>query len=192
MYQLPISIELATGEFKIRNKGDFRLILECFDVLNDNTLSDKERVIIALILFYEELNDLEDLEKLGDINDAVNKMNLFFNCGQETVGLQSRYKLIDWDKDSPLISSAINNIAKTEIRSVDYCHWWTFMGYYLAIGECPLSNIVNIRYKLATGKKLEKYERKFKQENPQYFTQNYRTGNDKELEQWFLENMWNK
>lgn len=192
MYELPTSVFIKDQEFKIRNNGDFRVILDCFDAYNDISLSDKERAIAALIIFYGEVDDIADLHKLPDLDEAIKQMDLFFNCGQEKVGLQTHYKLIDWNQDSSLISSAINNVAKTEIRSVEYCHWWTFMGYYLAIGECPLSNIVNIRYKIATGKPLEKYERKFKQENPEYFTTDYRTNDTKELEQWFLEEVWNK
>ena len=69
-----------------------------------------------------------------------------------------------------MIVSAINNVAHTEIRALPYLHWWTFTGYYMAIGECPLSMVVGIRNKLAKHKKLEKYELEFKRQNPQYFT----------------------
>lgn len=192
MYELPTSIELETGVFNIRNKGDFRLILDVFNAMNDTTLDTKERFLASLIIFFEGINDIEDVYKLGDLQIVNEKMNWFFNCGQTEVGMQSKYKLIDWEKDSPLISSAINNVAKTEIRSLPYLHWWTFMGYYLAIGESPLATIVNIRHKLAEGTKLEKYERKFQLENPQYFTGDYRNNSDKELEDWFLNEVWNK
>ena len=192
MYELPTSIELNGKQFKIRNKGDFRVILDCFNALNDIELSKEERLIASFIIFFEDISDIEDINELGDLKEAINQFNLFINCGQEQVGLNTNYKLLDWEKDSPLISSAINNVAKIEVRSVDYMHWWTFMGYYLAIGECPLSNIVHIRYKIATGKKLEKYESKFRADNPQYFTNDYRSTSDKELEQWFLEEVWNK
>ena len=192
MYELPTSIELNGKEFKIRSKGDFRVILDCFEALNDIDLTEKERIIAALIIFYGDMETIGDLDSLGDLTEALKQMELFFNCGQEKVGLQTRYKLFDWEKDSSLISSAINNVAKIEIRSLDYLHWWTFMGYYLAIGDCPLSNIVNIRYKIATGKKLEKYEQKFRAENPEYFTNDYRTTSQKELEKEFLETIWNK
>lgn len=192
MYELPTSINLNGHDFKIRNKGDFRVVLDCFSVLNDTTLTNQERLLAVLIIFFDGMNEITDLNKLGDLNEASKEVEKFFNCGQDKVGLQTKYKLIDWDKDSLLISSAVNNVAKTEVRSLPYCHWWTFMGYYLAIGECPLSNIVNIRYKIATGKKLEKHEQKFRADNPQYFTMDYRSTEDQELEKWFLEEVWNK
>lgn len=192
MYELPTSLTINGTEFKIRSKGDFRMVLDCFEALNDITLSEQERMLSALIIFYEDMNSVIDLNIFEDISEAVKQMELFFNCGQEKVGLQTNYKLIDWDKDSPLICSAVNNVAKMEIRNVEYMHWWTFMGYYLAIGDCPLSNIVSIRHKIATGKRLEKYEQRFKAENPEYFTNDYRTTSQKELEKEFLETIWNK
>ena len=66
------------------------------------------------------------------------------------------------------------------------------MGYYLAIGECPLSNIVNIRHKIAKGTKLERYEQRFRAENPEYFSGDYRSTTQKEIEKEFLESIWNK
>lgn len=99
----------------------------------------------------------------------------FFNCGQNNVGAKQDYKLIDWEEDAQMICSAINNVSKTEIRSVEYCHWWTFMGYYTSIGESVLSTVVGIRNKVAKGKKLEKYEQEFKKDNPQFFSFDYRT-----------------
>ena len=48
-------------------------------------------------------------------------------------------------------------------------HWWTFISYYMGIGEGGLATVVSIRDKIIKGKKLEKYEKEFKQHNPQYF-----------------------
>lgn len=167
MYELPKSIMLNGQEWNIRNEGDFRVILDCFEALNDVDLSTNEKIIASLIIFFEDLNSIEDMDKLPDIEEAYKEMVKFFNCGQEEQESNS-YKLIDWNKDSTLIISAVNKVAGKEIRS-QYVHWWTFMGYYVAIGECPLSTIVGIRYKKLKNKKLEKWERDFVRENPQYF-----------------------
>ena len=192
MYELPTTLHINNQEFKIRNKAEIRVTLDCFRSLNDRELDEQERVYAMFIIFFEDINDIYDIDKLGDLEKACKEIEKFFNCGQESVGLKTNYKVLDWDKDEQLITSAINNVAKTEIRSLPYLHWWTFMGYYLAIGECPLSNIVSIRHKIATGKKLEKYENTFRQENPQYFDIDYRSNQDKDLEDWFLKEVWNK
>lgn len=186
MFELPISLELPNGEFKIRNKADYRTILDVFDAFNDLELSKEERIYAGLIIFFEDINSIYDIEKLGDLQEVMKQIEIFLNCGQENTGLQSKYRLIDWNKDAPLIASAINNVSKQEIRSVSYCHWWTFMGYYLAIGESPLSNIVSIRGKIAKGNKLEKYEQEFKRENPQYFNIDMRNLEEQEFVNDFL------
>lgn len=65
------------------------------------------------------------------------------------------------------------------------------MGYYMSIGEGSLSTIVSIRDKIMTGKKLEKYESKFKRDNPQYFNWNKNTVEQKEAEDW-VKDIWNR
>lgn len=192
MYSLPISIKLGDKEFAIRERGDFRLILDCFEVLQDTELSENERFIACLIIFYEDINGLEDLDKLPDIEEAIEKMNNFFNCGEpETLGIKTNYRLIDWKQDSQIVCAAINSVAKTEIRSLPYLHWWTFMGYYISVGESVLASVVSIRQKVAKGTKLEKWERDFKKDNPQYFLLDYRTTEQKESAENVLE-LWNK
>ena len=187
-YEIPTQIDILGTQFPIRNRGDYRTVLNCFEIMQDNELTSQEQVICALIVFYEDIDCVEDLDNLLDIEIAIKEMFKFFNCGQdESPGYQSKHKLIDWEQDSQLVCSAINNVAHTEIRSLPYLHWWTFMGYYLSVGESPLSTIVGIRSKIAKGKKLEKFERDFKRENPQYFTDTKKLKEDKEL----LESMWN-
>ena len=106
-------------------------------------------------------------------------------------GKQMNYRLIDWEKDSQMICSAVNKVANTEIRSEPYIHWWTFMGYYSAVGESLLSSVVSIRDKMMRGKKLEKYEQEFRRNNPEYFVWNTDSVADEEAEELFKQ-LWNK
>lgn len=168
MFEIPTSITIQDKEFPIRNKGDFRMVMDCFEVLNSTELTDQEKIITALIIFYEDINSINDLSKFNDLNEPTEKMYDFFNCGKPDNG-KNNVKLIDWDKDAQLIASAVNKVAGKEIRLESYVHWWTFMGYYMAIGESTLSTIVGIRYKIANHKKLEPYEKDFYKDNPEYF-----------------------
>ena len=85
-----------------------------------------------------------------------------------------------------MIVSAINNVAGKEVRAEEYIHWWTFVSYYMAIGESTLSTVVSIRHKMMTSEKLEKWETKYKRENSQYFVWNSKTVEEKEAEAWVL------
>ena len=185
MFELPTSIKINDKEFPIRKQGDYRVILDCFEALDDPELDEQFRVYTSLIIFYEDINTIEDIVTIfqEDVDKAVIEMFKFFNCGQDdSPGATTNVKLINWSKDSQLIVSAINNVAKKEIRAEPYLHWWTFMGYYLSVGDSPFSTIVGIRDKLKRGKKLEKYEQEFKRNNPQYFNWDSRSVLDKQLE----------
>lgn len=191
MYSLQTSVQIGQASFEIRNKGDFRMVLDCFEALNDEELTQTEQMYSALIIFYEDLNSIEDVMLHNDVLvELYKEMMKFFNNGEEQVTSNTGgYKLIDWQKDSNLIISAINNVAKTEVRALDYLHWWTFLGYYTAIGECTLSTIISIRYKIANGKKLEKHEKKFRDDNPEYFNIDMRSASQREAED-YVKQLW--
>ena len=191
MYTIPISVVIDNVEYGIRNNGDYRVILDCFSALQDVDLTEQERVFASLIIFYQDLNSVEDVLVQDNLVDRVTEMYKFFNCGDtDTIGTKVPYKLIDWEQDSQLISSAINAVANTEIRSSPYIHWWTFMGYFSAIGKSLLSNVITIREKLLKGKKLEKYEREFRRDNPKYFVWNSKSVDDAEADK-LLQELWN-
>lgn len=192
MYDLPTTIIIDDKEFNIRNNGDYRMVLDCFDILNSVDLNKQERLLSCLIIFYDNMYDINDLTELGDLNKATLQMFNFFNCGQPENMKKSDIRLIDWDKDSQMIVSGVNNVAKLEVRSVEYMHWWTFMGYFNSIGESTLSTVVSIRHKIATNKKLEKYEQEFKRDNPQYFMIRLHNIDDEALEfERELQALWN-
>ena len=190
MYELPISVTIDNREFAIRKQGDFRMVLDCFSALNDLELPREGRIISSLIDFYEDFKTIEDVLACDCIAELVTEMMKFFNCGQEDSEKKVTVRLIDWDKDSNLICSAVNKVAGKEIRAEQYIHWWTFIGYYMAIGQSPLSTIVGIREKIAKNKQLEKHEKQFRYENPQYFNMNYKSLEEQELDAEVMK-MWN-
>lgn len=193
MYELPTTVTINEKVYTIRNAGDYRMVLDCFQVLNDVELSEKERILSFLIIFYEDFSSVESVLSINEdeMSALIDKAFLFFNCGNDHSSGETNYKTIDWEQDAQLISSAVNSVAGKEIRAETYLHWWTFMGYFNAVGESALSTVVGIRSKIAKGKKLEKYEQEFKKDNPQYFTWDMRTLKQKEEDE-LLNQLWNK
>ena len=191
MYSLPTEIAINNQQFKITNNGDYRMVIDCFFALNDIELSEDFRIYTSLIIFYEDINSLEDIvDKFGDnVTDAVEQMFKFFNCND--TGSKLTHKLFDWEQDEQMICSAVNNVARTEIRTLPYLHWWTFMGYYCSIGESVFSTVLSIREKIIKGKKLEKHEKEFKNNNPNYFNWNSKTIQQQQDEDYIM-SIWNK
>ena len=191
MYNIPKSIFIKNTEYRIRNDGDYRTILDCFAALQDSDLTKHERLFASLIIFYSDLNSIEGVLNDENLESRTEEMYKFFNCGDDTpIGTKVPHKLIDWEQDSQLISSAVNKVAGVEIRSVPYIHWWTFMGYFSAIDKSLLSTVISIRDKMIRGKSLEKYERTFRAENPRYFVWNSKSVDEEEADK-ILKDLWN-
>lgn len=191
MYSLQTEVQIGQASFPIAQKGDYRMVLDCFKALNDPDLSLEEQVYGAMIIFYEDFKTIGDIFVYRDIADQLqSEMIKFFNCGKlELKSNTGNHRIIDWEKDSNMICAAVNAVANCEVRALEYLHWWTFFGYYMSVGESVLSNVVSIRYKIAKGEKLEKYERKFVQENPDYFDIDMRSKEQVEMENE-LQKLW--
>ncbi len=150
LWLLPKTARIGDTEYPIHT--DFRDILEIFTWLGDESLPEFIRWQVALALFYEGQIPREDQTQ------AIRFLGDFISCGQPGA---PGPKLLDWQLDAELIISDVNRVAGREIREVPYIHWWTFLGWFQAIGEGQLSTVVAIRDKLRRGKKLEAWERDY-------------------------------
>lgn len=193
MYSLQTKVTANDRDFTITEQGDFRMVLDVFGALGDEKLGEDYRVLAALLIFYNELNSFEDIQIYQDyIKDLIVEMYRFINCGKdESPGRTVSTPLIDWDKDSQMICAAVNNVAKQEVRALEYLHWWTFMGYYTSVGESVFSTVISIRHKITAGKPLEKWEKEFKRDNPGYFIWKATSVEDRELED-MVRDLWSQ
>lgn len=156
-WKLPTSLNIGGVVFRIRT--DFRDILKIIKAFNDPELKDWMKIQCMIVILYPDYHLIND----KNIMEAVMKGKEFIDYGKEK---SSSLKTMDWEQDAKLIISEINKNTKAQdIRMVEYMHWWTFLGYYMGIGESLFSQIVNIRTKRQQGKKLEKWESEFYRRN---------------------------
>lgn len=159
-YTLPIEIEIDGIMHPIRNKGDYRIMLDVIAALNDEELTNNEKILAALIIFYE------DIFKIENLSDAAKKMMWFINDGEEEEEQEDALSpIMDWQQDFKLMVAPINRALGFEIRSVPYLHWWTFLSGYKEIGKGTFQTVIAIRDKRRKGQKLEKWESDFYREN---------------------------
>ena len=137
---------------------DYREILEIFSWLQKEEYPEFLRWRIALALFYEE--EIPD-EAYGA---AARYFSWFVNGGRQETG-DPGPRLLDWEQDAQEIVADVNKVAGQEIRDLPYLHWWTFLGWFISIGEGNLSTLVSIRDKLRKGKKLEDWEKNYYHRN---------------------------
>lgn len=161
MWDLPLSVEIDGKEYAIRNRCDYRMVLDVIGALNDDDLDMQEKLQCALIIFYEDLKGCNNLEQ------AAKEMFTIINNGEEDEQQDThKPQLMDWHHDFKQIAPPISRVIGYDVRLPDkYTHWWSFIGAYMEIGECNFSNIVSIRSKKAQGKSLEKWEERYYREN---------------------------
>lgn len=176
-YGLPTSLNIGGSEYAIRT--DYRVILELIEVLNDPDFSDTDKAQATIETV------IEDWENVTDYAEALRQCFWFIDMGQPSGKKTAR--LVDWQKDFPYIIAPVNRVLGFESRAVEYLHWWTFMSAYMEIGgECAFAQIVNIRSKMAKGKKLEKYEREWLRQNREIINlpQKYTAEDEEILKKW--------
>ena len=169
MWSLPISVEIDGKEYAIRNKCDYRVVLDVISSLSDEELEMEQRVECALFQFYgnDELDTVEKvLTSLNDIQIAIVEMMKIINLGKEETDEEYKPKLMDWEHDFTQLAPPISRTLGYSVRDAkNYTHWYDFIGAYMEIGECTFANIISIRNKRMKGKKLEDWEQEFYIEN---------------------------
>lgn len=134
------------------HKSDFRDILKLLALLGDESKPEFLRWYTGLYFFFE--TEVPD----GAAREAMEYMSRFLFAGEQSA---PGPRLYDWEADAQLIAAEINAVAGFEVRAMEYLHWWTFLGYFRAIGQGQFSLVVGIRDKLRKGKKLEPHEQEF-------------------------------
>lgn len=156
IYDLPV--EICGHEIR----SDFRAILDIFIDLENENLTDGEKISCMLdILFIDEVEPTQEL---------IEKSFEFLNLGQANNDDKSPDygKMIFWEADSRYIFPAVDRVLGKSCRATEYMHYWEFMGAMMEIGECTFSNITSMRKKKKQGK-LSKEERILWAENKQMF-----------------------
>ena len=160
MWNLPTSLQVGGVGYFIRT--DFRVILDILQAYNDPDNDPEDRNLICLWTLYRDIESMPpELYR-----EALDKAVEFIDAGfAPEKNAANKPTLMDWDQDAALIIPAVNRVAGKEIRSLDYLHWWTFLGYYMEIGESLFTHVIHIRDKRSRGKKLEKHEQEFYKDN---------------------------
>ena len=157
--RLPTSLEIAGVDREIRT--DYRDILVIMEACSDPELSDQEKALVMLTVLYLDFEQIQSEQW----EEAANKAKWFLDCGQDNEDKKPSKKVVDWEQDESILFPAINKVAGKEVRGAEYLHWWTFIGYFMEIEEGTFSLVLGIRQKKAKGKKLEKWEQEFFQNN---------------------------
>ncbi|MBQ9082161.1 MAG: hypothetical protein IJY28_01520 [Clostridia bacterium] len=158
LYTLPEHLDIGGRAYRLRT--DFRAVLDVLTGIQDPELDEWGQACVMIRIMLPEWRDLP----VDFYPEACEKISAFIDFGMEPEQEQSP-RLMDWRQDAPILIPGINKVAGKEIRAERDLHWWTFMAYYLEIGEGVFSYVVGIRDKQVKHKKLDKEEREFYRKN---------------------------
>ena len=162
-WSLPISVGIDGKEYAIRNRCDYRVVLDVISVLNDKELSQQEKIQCSLFIFYEDITGLENTEQA-----ATEMMKIIEIDREETDTEEEKNKppIMNWEHDFAQLAPPISRTLGYSVRDAShYTHWHDFIGAYMEIGECTFSTIISIRSKRQKGTKLDASEQEFYKEN---------------------------
>ena len=159
---LPTTLEADGVSYEINS--DFRACLAVLAAFEDASLTNRDKLTVALTILYGE----ENLPRIVNYKEAYEKAMWFLNCGKafaETEPDELAPPLMDWEQDEQLIFSGIAATIGRDVRAEGYCHYWAFISYFMGMGECTFTAVKAIRHKLGKHEKLEKWEQDFYREN---------------------------
>lgn len=158
-FDLPTTLTVNGREEPIR--WEYTAILDVIAAMNDPELKKEEKALACLYIIYENFDRL----KRDDYAPAFEAAYAFINNGLDEEEKRQSVRMIDFEQDYKLMIPAINRVAGKEIRNEEGIHWWTFLSWFMEIGECTYSTVLSIRSKRRDGKNLEKWEQEFYAKN---------------------------
>ena len=139
---VPNTVEVLGKEYKINS--DFRTSILFELMMNDGSLSDRDKIAQALILYYED-----DIPT--DIPEAIEQILYFYRGGKSApkgtgVGKGKSVQVYDYEYDSELIYSAFMTQYGIDLQDIDFLHWWKFKALFRGLKEDnEIVKIMNFR-----------------------------------------------
>ena len=131
---LPEHVEIDGIEYKINT--DFRIGIMFELLIQDNTITDMEKVEIALNLYYPEIPH--------DPIQALEKILWFYRCGKEydtkspqegTEGTTQQQAIYSFEHDAEYIYAAFLDQYGIDLQDIPHLHWWKFRALFKGLKE---------------------------------------------------------
>lgn len=133
---LPTSVEINSMKYEINS--DFRTSI-LFELLMQNEeLSDEEKIIQALELYFDNIPK--------NIEEAIKNIQWFYSCGKYLEGHNksnsnkssektSSTKIYDFNYDAEYIYAAFLDQYGIDLQDIEYLHWWKFKALFNSLKD---------------------------------------------------------
>lgn len=172
-------IESKLGNIEINT--DFRISILFELLMQDNTISKKEKIAQAIRLYYP------NFLKITDFNKAIEDIIWFYNGGKELGNSRKKNKeekrtqIYSYEFDDEYIYSAFMQQYNIDLQDIENLHWWKFKALFSGLSEN--TKIVEIMgYRAINLKKIKDKEKrnKYKKLKELYALPDMRSREEKE------------
>lgn len=120
----------------LKIRTDFRESIKFELLMQDSRITEKEKIMLALKLYYY------DVSKIKDIRIAIDEILWFYRCGKEiqdkkvSKNEEARAKQIySYEFDDEYIYSAFMEQYRIDLNDIKYLHWWKFKALSNSLNE---------------------------------------------------------
>ena len=140
MIEYPEQAEIDGKLYDINT--DYRYALECFKIIDNNSISDIERAIaVVSVLFGREDENGEIVNIPENLEKALEKAAIFLSCGKEKKNIKETKKDMDFEYDKEFIQASFMSDYNIDISSVNM-HFWKFCSLISGLTEDSILNRV--------------------------------------------------
>ena len=159
--KLPTSVVIDDIEYEINT--DFRVGILFSIAMDDNNLSDEEKIETAIRLYYKVIPH--------DIEKAIEQILLFYNCNKESNNTDSSSssnptKVFDYEVDANYIYSAFLTQYHIDLQDINYLHWFKFKALFDSLDDnlmlCKIIKFRSIDISKIKNKEEKEYYKKMK------------------------------
>ena len=113
----PEYAEVKGIKYKINT--DYRVALRCFEVIDDNSISDQERALAVVFLLFGEV-------PMEDMGEFLRIAGNYLRCGEKESAQSSGEKDMDFNADEKYITASFMSDYRIDLSSVDM-HFWQYI-----------------------------------------------------------------
>lgn len=130
---LPTTINIDEKEYGINS--DFRTSILFELLMQDSSVDDGDKIIMALNLYYEDIPTKQYWK------EAIEKILWFYRCGKDIELSKGKGKgksdiqIYSFEHDDDYIYAAFIDQYGIDLQDIDQLHWWKFKAMFKSLKE---------------------------------------------------------
>ena len=169
---------------KIEFNTDFRISIMFELLMQDDAVSEQNKIMQSLRLYYPRL------EQITNVNKAIEDVIWFYRCGKELANSNKKGKngkqgkqIYSYEFDDDYIFSAFMQQYKVDLQEIKYLHWWKFKAMFEGLSEnTKMAEIMGYRAMDISKIKDKEEKKRYKNLQEIYALPDMRTAEQKEAD----------